>query len=168
MPFHWIYLLQFSFVLNVLQAGGHGLFRVDHSKRNLRLLSKMEFFNILCSILEFGWPTFILGTILLLLLFRVFTTETVANLPPTVGFRFPLIGHLLQFVESDKRIPLRKFREKIGNMYSLYVGQQLMIIVAGQDLIKEMLRRHEFINKPYYPLDRLQKVKHLGKEKYTF
>ena len=48
------------------------------------------------------------------------------------------------------RITLRKFRKEYGDVYSLYLGTKLAIVISGYDAIKEAFLRNGdiFSNRP--------------------
>lgn len=58
------------------------------------------------------------------------------GLPPGPRCRLPIIGNLYA-VEPDMRKFLRRYRKKYGDIYSLYLGNKFVIIIAGYDKIKE-------------------------------
>ena len=58
------------------------------------------------------------------------------GLPPGPRFRFPLVGNMYA-VEPDMRKFLRRFRKRYGDIYSLYLGNKLVIIIAGYDNLRE-------------------------------
>ncbi|KAL4237191.1 hypothetical protein ACF0H5_005571 [Mactra antiquata] len=57
-------------------------------------------------------------------------------LPPSPSFRLPIIGHL-HLLEIDSRKHLRKFRRLLGDVYSLWYGERLVIHIAGYENIRE-------------------------------
>lgn len=66
--------------------------------------------------------------------------RTNINLPPGPFFHLPFIGNLREFTQhADVRIALRKLRERYGNVYSLYMGSDLVVVVNGTDAVRELL-----------------------------
>ena len=80
----------------------------------------------------------LLGLIILalfILLSHMFVSRS-NGLPPGPKFRLPVVGNMYA-VEPDMRKFLRKYRKTYGDIYSLYFGNTLVIIIAGYDKIKE-------------------------------
>ena len=109
--------------------------------------------NFLNNIFGHNWLTMTLAVIVLLLVHRVFFSGNKSRLPPMLGYRLPIVGHLLQ-METDTRKPLRKFRKQLGDIYSMYLGERLVIVLASYDVIKEVLlkRGDTFANRPHMEL----------------
>ena len=86
--------------------------------------------------------------ILLMLLNHVFVTRTI-GLPPGPKFRLPIVGNMYA-VEPDMRKFLRKYRKLYGDIYSLYLGTKLVIVIAGYGKIKEAFDKNAdvFSNRP--------------------
>ena len=80
----------------------------------------------------------ILGVIILTLylLFRSVFIDRSNGLPPGPRFRLPLIGNL-HTVDTDIRNFLRRYRKQYGDIYSLYFGNTLVIIISGYSHLKE-------------------------------
>ena len=73
-----------------------------------------------------------------LLFFYSFGGKKYSNpLPPAPGWRLPILGHLL-LLKEDMRKPLRRFRQQLGDVYSLYMGNKHVIFVSGYTAMKEM------------------------------
>ncbi|KAK3597329.1 hypothetical protein CHS0354_010966 [Potamilus streckersoni] len=73
------------------------------------------------------------------------------NLPPGPRVWIPLIGNVLEFAEEDTRKPLRRLRKKYGNVYRLYVGTRLCVLICGYKAFKEAFisRGDEFSYRPH-------------------
>ncbi|XP_059161769.1 cytochrome P450 2C15-like [Physella acuta] len=71
------------------------------------------------------------------------------NLPPCPTRPLPLLGHLLT-LEENPRSQFKKWHEQLGDIYSLYMGNKLVVFICGYDLMKELLlkRRDEFQYRP--------------------
>lgn len=78
----------------------------------------------------------LLITVAILLHYFFFSNGYNPPLPPSPRFKLPVIGHL-HLLEHDMRRPLKKFRKQHGDVYSLYFGGRLSIVIAGYDAIKE-------------------------------
>ena len=72
----------------------------------------------------------------LYVVFRHVFIDRSNGLPPGPRFRLPLIGNMYD-VDQDMRKFLRKYRHKYGDVYSLYFGNELTIVIAGYDKLKE-------------------------------
>ena len=90
----------------------------------------------------------ILTTTVCVLLYYVFSWKR-RGLPPGPKYRLPLIGHL-HLMNADMRICLRKFRKQYGDVYSLYLGSKLTIIISGYDALKDAFLKNgdTFSNRP--------------------
>ncbi|KAH9489489.1 Cytochrome P450 2J6 [Bulinus truncatus] len=58
--------------------------------------------------------------------------------PPSPMRPLPFVGHLLH-LNSDVRTSMKKWWAQSGDIYSLYIGNRLLVILNGYDLIKETL-----------------------------
>lgn len=73
------------------------------------------------------------------------------NLPPGPFWRLPVLGNSIEFTKhTDIRITLRHLRLKYGEVYSLYLGPQLVVVINGLDAIREAIvkRGDEFSDRP--------------------
>ncbi|XP_014674274.1 PREDICTED: cytochrome P450 18a1-like [Priapulus caudatus] len=93
---------------------------------------------------------------LLLLLFLIFLAAvwlldqrrvSHGNLPPSVGFRFPVVGHL-PYLSRDAHIDFARWGEKYGKLLHLWMGEKLVVVVNDYELIKEAFKREEFSGRP--------------------
>ena len=64
------------------------------------------------------------------------STRRPAGLPPGPGPALPLLGHLL-LLERDPRAQFRQWRRQYGDVFSYYVGSQLVVVLNGLDVLKE-------------------------------
>lgn len=74
--------------------------------------------------------------ITLFMVLRFVLVDRSNGLPPGPRFRLPLVGNLY-VLEPDMRKFLRRYRKKYGDIYSLYLGNKLVIIIAGYKNLKE-------------------------------
>ena len=74
------------------------------------------------------------------------------GLPPGPRFRLPLVGNLYA-VDQDMRKFLRIYRKRYGDIYSLYLGNKLVIIIAGYKNLKEAFVKNAdvFSDRPHGP-----------------
>ncbi|BFZ13148.1 hypothetical protein BsWGS_16188 [Bradybaena similaris] len=72
------------------------------------------------------------------------------SLPPCPVTPLPFIGHLL-YMKGNPRPYFKKWRKQCGDIYSLYMGRALVVVLNGYDLLKEALVTHEdtFSDRPY-------------------
>ncbi|KAL5011839.1 hypothetical protein ScPMuIL_010390 [Solemya velum] len=64
-------------------------------------------------------------------------TKRPADIPPGPKSWIPLIGNLWELRAGDPRVPFREWRKKYGDIYSLYFGNKLVIVICGYENIKE-------------------------------
>lgn len=71
------------------------------------------------------------------------------DIPPNPWFIFPIIGHR-PLLRGDPVLTLRRLRRELGEVFSVYIDAQLVIIVNGLAAIKEafMTRGEEFHWRP--------------------
>lgn len=70
------------------------------------------------------------------------------QLPPFPVRPLPIVGNLLS-LESDVQPLFEKWRKECGDIFSLYIGGTLVVVVSGYALLKEMLlKRKEFADRP--------------------
>ena len=75
-------------------------------------------------------------TVCILLHYIFFSKRYYPSLPPAPKLWFPIIGHL-HLLEQDMRKPFRKYRKQLGDVYTLYFGGRLAIIISGYDVLRE-------------------------------
>ena len=72
-----------------------------------------------------------------------------SNLPPAPSPALPMLGHL-PLVDKDPRAQFEAWRRRYGDVFSLYMGSRLVVVLNGYDVIKEALVKHAavFSNRP--------------------
>ena len=72
-----------------------------------------------------------------------------SNIPPNPWFIFPLFGHR-PLLRGDPIETLRRLRKELGDVFSVYVDAQLVIVVSGMAAIREafLIRGDEFHWRP--------------------
>ncbi|XP_076452542.1 cytochrome P450 2B4-like [Babylonia areolata] len=111
-------------------------------------------------------------TTLLLLLVGLTTTTTTATLlwwwwwassgrrsghslplPPGPGPALPLLGHLHLLARRDPRASFREWRARYGDVFSLYLGRQLVVVLNGYRVIRQALvtQGDVFSDRPHLP-----------------
>nr|KAG5689227.1 hypothetical protein BaRGS_014883 [Batillaria attramentaria]KAG5689232.1 hypothetical protein BaRGS_014888 [Batillaria attramentaria] len=78
------------------------------------------------------------GVVLLLSLLLWLYPRQSSHLPPGPGFALPLLGHL-HLMGKDPLATFRKWRRQYGDIFSLYMGRQLTVVLNGHKVIKEAL-----------------------------
>ncbi|KAK3578379.1 hypothetical protein CHS0354_025473 [Potamilus streckersoni] len=76
---------------------------------------------------------------LFVLLFVHYLTKWPTDIPPYPKPVLPIFGNLLSIVNKDVLECFRKLRSQYGDIYSFYMGSQLMIVISGYRIIKEAL-----------------------------
>ncbi|CAG5119424.1 unnamed protein product, partial [Candidula unifasciata] len=84
--------------------------------------------------------TLVLGFLVVLAIFLWFQRHD-SRYPPCPVRPLPLFGHLL-YMDKNPRPQFKKWRKKCGDIYSIYMGQHLTVVVNGFDLVKETLVKH--------------------------
>lgn len=93
--------------------------------------------DVLSYFSQFSIVSFILVITVCVLLHHIFfSIRYDPPLPPTPKFKLPLIGHL-HLLERDMRKPFKKYRKSFGDVYSLYFGGKLAIVLSGYETLKE-------------------------------
>jgi len=101
--------------------------------------------------------TLLLGGVLVLSLLWWLSTRRPAGLPPGPGFALPLLGHL-HLLDKDPRAQFRAWRQQYGDVFSLYMGGRLVVVLNGFPVIKEALVKFAdvFSDRPHiFTMDRL-------------
>ncbi|XP_059161802.1 cytochrome P450 2U1-like [Physella acuta] len=62
------------------------------------------------------------------------------KLPPCPVRPLPVVGHLLS-LDKDPREQYKRWRQQCGDIFSLYLGSNLMVVLNGYDLIADTLVR---------------------------
>ena len=86
------------------------------------------------------------GVMLLLWLF----VRRPTNIPPGPWITLPIVGNLLQ-IGSDPMTSFRRMRKQYGDVFSVYIGNRLVIVINGYDCLKEALvhNGHLFSHRPH-------------------
>jgi cytochrome P450 len=76
------------------------------------------------------------------------------RLPPCPVQPLPIVGHFFHLKE-DTRPLFQEWRQKCGDIYSIYMGGAVLVVLNGYDLIKETLikRPEVFSDRPPYFVD---------------
>lgn len=84
-------------------------------------------------------PTALLvGGVMVLSFFWWVSTRRPKGLPPGPSPALPLLGHL-HLLKRDPRDQLSAWRQKYGNIFSLYMGGRLVIVLNSYPVIREAL-----------------------------
>ncbi|KAK3578378.1 hypothetical protein CHS0354_025472 [Potamilus streckersoni] len=75
----------------------------------------------------------------LVLLSVYYITKLPPDIPPFPKPVLPIFGNLLSLVSKDVLEYFRKLRNEYGDIYSFYMGNQLIIVINGYSAIKEAL-----------------------------
>ncbi|GFO49656.1 cytochrome p450 2j2 [Plakobranchus ocellatus] len=61
------------------------------------------------------------------------------NIPPFPGKKTFLLGHLPAWMKADELDSMKHFREKAGDIFSLDLAGNLVVVVSGYDAVKEVM-----------------------------
>ncbi|CAG5115333.1 unnamed protein product [Candidula unifasciata] len=81
--------------------------------------------------------TWILATVVILVIY-LWLQRPDPRLPPSPVRPLPLVGHLFSMAR-DTRPQYAEWRKRVGDIYSLYMGNTLLVVLNGYDVIKEAL-----------------------------
>ncbi|XP_073667528.1 cytochrome P450 2J2-like isoform X2 [Paramisgurnus dabryanus] len=103
--------------------------------------------NVIYDSLDFkSWMILIF---VLLILYDVFKNKNPSNFPPG-PLSLPFLGTI--FTEMDFKT-MDKLTEVYGNVFSLRVGSQKLVVISGYKLVKEALIEHDgFVDRPAVPI----------------
>lgn len=71
-----------------------------------------------------------------------FSVRRPAGAPPGPWLAVPLLGHLLLMMKKDPRQQFAAWRRQYGDVFSLYLGSQLVVVLNGYKVIKDALVKH--------------------------
>ena len=108
------------------------------------MISKVSYFSL-------SWTSVALTLLICILLTRLLKSIQSNKLPPG-PFALPILGNLLQ-IGKDTHLAIYDMSKKYGEIYHLYLGQQLTIVISGKKLSSEILssRSAEFSMRPKMP-----------------
>ncbi|XP_025099492.1 cytochrome P450 2J6-like [Pomacea canaliculata] len=91
-----------------------------------------------------------LGVVVLSLLWW-FSVRRPAGAPPGPWLAVPLLGHLLLMMKKDPRQQFAAWRRQYGDVFSLYLGSQLVVVLNGYKVIKDALVKNAdaFSDRPH-------------------
>ncbi|XP_046568798.1 cytochrome P450 2C23-like [Haliotis rubra] len=61
--------------------------------------------------------------------------------PPGPGFPLPLLGHLLS-IGKDPKKKFREWHKQYGDIFSVYIGNRLVIVMNGYEVLKDAFVKH--------------------------
>ncbi|KAK3768854.1 hypothetical protein RRG08_053385 [Elysia crispata] len=105
---------------------------------------------MLSSLLGFDLPPLLLPALVLVVTLLLKSwAEAPVNLPPFPGWRVPVVGHML-LLGANVREKLLEIRKTTGNIFSLYFGGTLVVVLSGFDVLKEaMIKQGDvFVDRP--------------------
>ncbi|KAL8604729.1 hypothetical protein ACOMHN_017688 [Nucella lapillus] len=87
------------------------------------------------------------------------STRRPAGIPPGPGLALPLLGHL-HLLERDPRAKFSQWRQQYGDIFSLYLGNHLVIVLNGYSVLREAFVKcgEVFSDRPHmFITDRISK-----------
>ncbi|KAK3738903.1 hypothetical protein RRG08_006471 [Elysia crispata] len=115
---------------------------------------------MLSSLMGFDLPPLLLAAAALsaILILRSWS-QTPANLPPFPGRPVPVLGHLL-LLGAEAREKLLEIRKRTGDIFSMYFGGTLVIVLSSFDVLKEALVKQAdlFVDRPVEGLSSILRV----------
>ncbi|XP_025098451.1 cytochrome P450 2J2-like isoform X2 [Pomacea canaliculata] len=94
-----------------------------------------------------------------------FSVRRPAGAPPGPWLAVPLLGHLLLLMKKDTLEQFAVWRRQYGDVFSLYLGSRLVVVLNGYKVLKEALVNNAdtFSDRPHFPLlDFTTKSKGIG------
>ncbi|KAI8747683.1 cytochrome P450 2J6 [Biomphalaria glabrata] len=103
--------------------------------------------------MDLGTLGLIVFTSLLLYVYYRFTKKSL-NVPPCPVRPWPIVGHLLT-LKADQRPQLQQWREQCGDIFSIYLGSKLLVVINDFDLIRDTFvkRADDFSDRPIMFID---------------
>ncbi|XP_076440232.1 cytochrome P450 2U1-like [Babylonia areolata] len=89
-------------------------------------------------LLSLDASSLLVGAVVLLCLLWWKSTRRPSGLPPGPGLALPLLGHL-HLMPKDPRAQFRSWRRQYGDVFSLYMGEKVMVVLASYSAIREAL-----------------------------
>ncbi|KAI8747689.1 cytochrome P450 2B1 [Biomphalaria glabrata] len=85
------------------------------------------------------------------------------KVPPCPVRPLPIVGHLLT-LKADQRPQFKQWREKCGDIFSVYLGSKLLVVINDFQLIKDTFvkRADDFSDRPVMFLDEMTGQKGRG------
>ncbi|PVD29095.1 hypothetical protein C0Q70_11692 [Pomacea canaliculata] len=83
-----------------------------------------------------------------------FSVRRPAGAPPGPWLAVPLLGHLLLLMKKDTLEQFAVWRRQYGDVFSLYLGSRLVVVLNGYKVLKEALVNNAdtFSDRPHFPL----------------
>ncbi|KAI8747686.1 cytochrome P450 2J1 [Biomphalaria glabrata] len=105
--------------------------------------------------MDFITLVLIVITSLLVYAYYRFTKKSL-NVPPCPVRPWPIVGHLLT-LKADQRPQFQQWREECGDIFSVYLGSKLLVVINDFDLIKETFvkRADDFSDRPIMFIDEI-------------
>lgn len=83
----------------------------------------------------------------LVLICYLYASKKPKNIPPGPRRVFPILGNIPDLIGKDVIQVFKHFREKYGDVFSVYMGGQLIVVLNGYDTIKDALvKRGKWFN----------------------
>ncbi|XP_059152572.1 cytochrome P450 2J4-like [Physella acuta] len=80
--------------------------------------------------------TFWLASVVVVMTTLYWLVKKPKHLPPSPGIALPIVGHLY-LLEPDPRQQFKKWSQKLGDVFSLKLGQETVVVLNSFDVIKE-------------------------------
>lgn len=77
-------------------------------------------------------------------------TRKPTGIPPGPVYTLPFLGDLLLMAKEDVLKTFRKLRKKHGDIFSFYMGKELLVVINGHELIEKaaVKKGHYFSSRP--------------------
>ncbi|KAK6151239.1 hypothetical protein DH2020_016171 [Rehmannia glutinosa] len=93
--------------------------------------------------METTWLYTFLSLLVLLIAFK-FSTKPKRKLPPSPFPTLPLIGHL-HLIKFPVHRTFQKFSDKLGPIFSLRLGNRLMVVVSSPTIVEECFTKNDIV-----------------------